>query len=1174
MRQFPPAAGTHRHRIHAAIAGAAPAIEGATEEAEAARRWLAGVAASGARDGARVLALMSDPSRRVRGVAICAAAIACDDAQAADALYAAWQVRGERRLLRRMARAKRVAAIDAFLDRLAAERHLRELVDDLSFGSLACVRRHLAHALERPSDRFWRGLATGHPALLGELLLARWRAATSEADPVTRQLTAAHAQRIADRAPDAGLALADLLLARGIEPDERVLRALLRERPEATVALAIRHAARVPYGALGHRLATRAPALLAQAMAHDPALLGAFGPEVRTLSADRCAALAASWCAVADRFPVHGKYLLAHLPVDEARERAYLAWSLAARDRDGVIDPGDLAALPVDLAAREAARHLEVVALSIDPARRLARRARYLPWAALEVAVRDQLGHPDGVLRALALGELLAHPGAYPDDEALPARALALITARKFEQDPVRAVMIEALAAWPRRIWRAAHLPVVAQVLRDGLDASDLSVRTATAMQQLIARLFGVDPAWASTWLATTIAERGALYAPNLGAKLTDDDLRVAAPHLLAIARTWATQERLSWLQSFATGLGPRLGLVDGLAELVAQVRDEAPWDWAASQLTELLARWAPEVHARTFPAALAHWQRRNWRAPIVSVAAVEGLVGAARSRKRARRRPVLSAPLADALAKIALGADVPEVPSALAMLRQRAPATFDGLLPVLLASDESAIVVGDVRRWVDRHRQDLLDRYFEPRPVRGRWSTAKSRWVVAFGEGYFRWTPAQCEAHAAALDAIVGDAARDIPAVLVALATWPELTWAAPTRLIARATDERPAVREKALRVMARCDAGQAVPTLLACLEDDRARFAIYGLRRALFAMQPARALALLEGVPMRKLTVAKEAVRLTGELRAAGAFARLDALSRTQLHRDLRIALLRALWDHLDRDATWAIFARAVADPDWVLASRLADIPADRLTPDLDDRLSGLLAQLLARPEPEARIALLQRTQALGLVDRKRDVLAAILARLASPTDAETTAAMTGVLARATEADLPAVRAAVQVLARDPRAFHATGNVMSLHYLRSRASWRAITAEIVAATIADPRLTPIALAMAARRAIAADYVATLEAAPLDADAITAAIAGLAALHPSELGATVATLAASARPEVRRIAVAALALDAAPARGWTDERLDRLRALRADPSSLVAGAAARLWPPREQDPQ
>jgi hypothetical protein len=137
--RFAPAEGTHRRRVQSAIDGARSAAVGAKADvaapaADVAARWLSGVATFGDRDGARALRLVGDESRRVRGIAFCVAPLACDDEQALEALRVAWSVRGERRLLRRMSRHGRTAAIDAFLDGLAAEEQLRDLVDDLPFG--------------------------------------------------------------------------------------------------------------------------------------------------------------------------------------------------------------------------------------------------------------------------------------------------------------------------------------------------------------------------------------------------------------------------------------------------------------------------------------------------------------------------------------------------------------------------------------------------------------------------------------------------------------------------------------------------------------------------------------------------------------------------------------------------------------------------------------------------------------------------------------------------------------------------------------------------------------------------------------------------------------------------------------------------------------------------------
>lgn len=57
-------------------------------------------------------------------------------------------------------------------------------------------------------------------------------------------------------------------------------------------------------------------------------------------------------------------------------------------------------------------------------------------------------------------------------------------------------------------------------------------------------------------------------------------------------------------------------------------------------------------------------------------------------------------------------------------------------------------------------------------------------------------------------------------------------------------------------------------MPTLIEAMNDDRARIAIYALRRSLLEMPVSRALLLLRAVPLEKVTVAKEVVRLLGEL------------------------------------------------------------------------------------------------------------------------------------------------------------------------------------------------------------------------------------------------------------------------------------------------------------------
>jgi hypothetical protein len=140
----------------------------------------------------------------------------------------------------------------------------------------------------------------------------------------------------------------------------------------------------------------------------------------------------------------------------------------------------------------------------------------------------------------------------------------------------------------------------------------------------------------------------------------------------------------------------------------------------------------------------------------------------------------------------------------------------------------------------------------------------------------------------------------------------------------------------------------------------------------------------------------------------------------------------------------------------------------------------------------------------------------------------------------------------------------------------VRSRDSWCRIARAATDAVVADPRWAKLALDATGALADGPALVATLDrlaaARTVDHDAIAAAAPALARLRPEHLGEVSATLAVHHDAGVRRIAVIALGLDAAGGRGWTAPRRALLATLRHDADLTVAGAAARLWPPREDD--
>jgi hypothetical protein len=1119
------------------------------------------------RDGKRLLPFTEDVSRSLRSLSFTLVPRVCEDPEALEALKVAYALRRDRDLLRQLSARGRRAVVDRYLDWLATRPGLHDFADLVPMASPEGVRRHLDRALERPSHVFWDRLARSAPDALGMILAERLRAVPDEPDPVTRQLIEKHTAQIARRAPDEGLALIELLVARGIMSKVSLLTDLGATRPAATLALIERYDLRVGGGPFAKSADAFDAETLARIVRRDPWLLGDAKKLAERLPAEKIRALTVAWCDVLLQQPVWGFALLGRLEDAALRRQAWERWSVAARNADGVIAVEYVRELPEDVRELEARRHLDdVVALGTRPGERI-RYARFLPWDEAEAAIRAYLGHPEGGMRGAALSVLLAIPGLRPKETALADKALAMVLARKNEQDPVRMAMLYALVAWPRSLWRKDHVTAIGQILRDALDAGDLSHSTAQQAEALLIRAFRLDPAWAAGWLATFIKERGNLYDGRLGLHLDDDEVRAAAPHLLAVAKTWSSRERIGSLFQLAESLGKRLDLVPGLPELLERAMREAAWGGHAYYILELFARFDRPRYEALLAATLRQWLDRGWQDEVLRLAA--------RPDKPGKRQPPVHPEIAAALEKIARGHGRNEhVVSAVTLLRTRATAHFDRILADLLAKDESYVCIPVVHWHMHKRRQDLLGPFLGMRVIHGRFATGRTAWLLPFRNGFHRWTVAQNVTFAESLAAVVRDQDRDTPTVWSCLAILAAMDSAPMDALAALAGDKRAAVQDRAIRTMARCDRGQCVPTLLRCLEDARARIAIYGLRKAVKDMLPARAIDVLGGVPMAKVTVAKEVLRLLGELRADAAYDRLIALDGTNLHRDVRIALLRALWDHLDREPTWGVFYRAVNGADWVMASRLGDIPADRLTKTTDRRLSALLARVLGRPEPEARIDLLQRAAMLSVSDPEGAFLTACASRLISVYDDEVRAAMMAIMHRSTEADLTRLPTLLAVAMDDPRCLHVAVSALLSVYVKSRASWIGAARAAARVLARDLRWAALRVRCAAAAMEAgelADYLAELgEAGALSSDALEACRAAVDALPVTDLLAFVDRLRASESPEARRVAVWALVRDAGPNRGWAPERLERLAALQSDPSPLVAGAAQAVFPPRE----
>ncbi len=1127
-------------------------------------------------DGARVLRALDDPSRRVRALAFTLVPLRCDDAQAVEALQIAFTLRRDRVLAVYLRAGDRGPVVDRHLDWLAARNDVHDFADFVPLGTPDGIRKHLAQALQRPGNIFWKRLARYAPDVLGGILTDRLRAVAGELDPVHRQLIERHLFRIADAAPDAAMTLVELRQTRGIETPALVWRRLVARRPTVTLSVMVRCGVDIADGLFSRVVEALSPTSLDTLMRYAPRALGDPEKFVARLDPEARKAALAAWVdqlranpkwVVDEGLAFWGRGLLGFIDDVNARDFAYDRWSEGARDRDGVIAVGEVAKLPNEYREREGRRHLHgVVALGTRPAQRL-HYARFLPWDEAESALRVFVGHPEGTMRGAALTALFAVAGMRPDEPALADRCLALALARKNEQDPVRGAMAHALLQWPKRVWRKEHTDAIGQMVRDALDASDCSHGTAASLEALVVRRFDLDPGWAARWLFTLVKERGRIHDPLFARHLSDDDLRLAAPSLMEVARNWAARENGIPLLSLARGVGKRIGLVPGLGELVATLLAESVWEYSAGQAADVLRRFDQARLESLLPVMVRRWYDKAWVSSLVGLAA-------------AWDAKPLPEELGAAVERVARGNWLPgQIHSALVALRARDIARFDRVVEALLKTDESLVCFPEVHRHLHARRQDLLDPFLGHRVITGRFATGKSRWILPFDRGFHRWNPAQSARFHETLSGLVADRDRDTPTVFGALVILPRIEFAPADALCALADDTRPTVREKALRVMARCDAAQGVPTLLSCLDDARARIAIYGLRRALRDVPPGRVVTMLAGVSLKKVTVAKEVLRILGELRHASAYDLLLEVERRTIHRDVRIALLRALWDHLEREPTWEVFARAVAGDDWVMASRLGDIPADRLTVTSDRRLSALLAKVLERPEPEARIDLLGRAAMLAVRDPERAFLRACGARLGSPYDDEVRAAMAALMHRADEGDMATLGPMIEAVRDDVRALSVGVGALLALPLQQRAVWRQAGAAAERALEGDARLTALRVRCGVAWRGPEDWAAwaqsLVESGATELDVMSAVGAGVQSLPVASMRELTERWMASGSPELRRAAVWCLERDSGPGRGWTPERLDRLRTLQADGEAEVAGAARRVFPPREMiDPR
>lgn len=1020
------------------------------------QRLLALQSCYGSGDPTLAITALSDPSRTLRGRALWIIGLLADDAQARQALHAT-AARFRIALLAKLRQRRRFVPIDGFLDDLA-ERNDPALGPLLPFGSEAAVRRHFDRGAG--GSVFWGRLGRNHPRLASEKLCAALRTAADVEARLVWQVQSA-LTGLVKTAPDHALAVAAAVAKR--QALGRLALQPLADRRPAEVAVLILSTEDQVEVCLDHR-ADRLPA---------ERVLALLERRPHTLSL---------------------RYVWFDRLAPSLRGRVFRTYGTVWRDADGCHKPALLAMLPGRLREQEARRHLKLPALAATP-EELIPYLGLLPWDEARERLDAWLSHPEAELRSAALGAL-ATAARYHREHLTDL--LAEARRRTNEQDPVRRAMLAALAGLPPGRWRAEHLDDLGQVIRDALDAADLSHDTASSAEQLAVALLPFHPAWAAEWLQTLVRERGRVDLFCFDDRLNDEDVGRLAPALQPVVEAWADRRRREHLTALARCLGRRLPAFPGLCDLLERLLVGSRSGWFADVVLNLFA-----------------------------------------DHDRPR---------------------------------------FARLATELIERDQSVVQQGAVLRYLHRRRQDLLTPFLAPRRYRGRFSSGKLRVVLPIQKEFFRWTTEQQMTFTRGLEKTTDrrDRFRATEEMQYSIRVLAEMPVVEPTRLIRLATRARPAVRDAALRALGRLDAGQGVPTLVEALDDVRARIAIYALRPALLALPPHKALERLRAVSLRKVTVAKEVVRLVGELPSEIAFGVLQEFDGRKLHRDVRVALLRALWAHLERPEAWEVLERAASSADPALLTNAVRIPADRLSEAAQQRHSIFLGQMLEHSDAAVRTRVLQRCVELPVGDPERSLLSGLLHHVQALAPAEREAAACAVFAAATPRDAELIGQAVREMLPDRRALAGFVQHLEATIPAHRGRLLPLARAVLRVLATDPltsslrvQLAVAVLPWAELPKLLADMARSEE---LHADALhAAATAIVTADRPDERPEELETALAEKRDErLRRLALAALVAAARRPPGWSEERLARLRLYQADRSPLVAEPAQFVLPPEE----
>ena len=857
------------------------------------QKFLALETCHGSHDVALALRALSVPSRLLRKRAIVIILLLGTDSEllmAIKSLPLHLQIYAIRKLRMFRRRRRRPQVIDQFLEDLKVNPEKSKVFRRLlPYGSRNLVDQYLPNVIDLLSTTDWSRMATFHPEITEETLHA-WALHLKDEDP---RLVVVANQTISqwaafEETSDMALDLVKVM-QNSTSLDRLSLSEVVRRRPQQVVDLV---------------LATEDKVQIAVQLEAGT---------LRGLPVQQLIALQERYkeAVVQNNFP---------LLMAEQRRAIFPLVRESWSSDDGIISTDIISVLPAELRVSEARRHIKLRIYEEKPSDRIP-YISLLPWEEAFGLQTPYLRSKEADIRSSAIYWQLV--SVKYDDSHLPD-ALQLAIKRQHEQSPVRDTMLKGLSEIPAGRWKEIHLLDLEQIMRQALDAGDLSSTSIDHMQTMLAGIIAFHPQWAARQIALIVKERGwitmtssARLAGVIPVKETMDILNTELSPLFEIPLKKKDALALVYLARRFSFSG------------INHIRNTREWPGLLDTLEKFLEIYdADQNEAYSHPAYM-----------IIDI------------------------------------------------LKENRPKTWWRRIPGWIEKKSYLMRLPCVLEYIHIHQQNHLLPYLDRTLV----FRSNLNPLNDLQNGFERWTHSQQERFATRLgedienDEITSDKKQNR---IKQLGLLPFID---PYHLISLANNDTPIVREAALRALGRLDSDQGVPTLIVALADERARIAIYSLRTTFMSMSKNEALKMLQSIPMTNVTVAKEVVRLIGDLETDEAFQSLLEIEQTKLHADVRMALFRAVWSYLDREESWNLFTRAAQDPNPEIAKAVLDIPQDGMSSNSRQSFLQALLLLLEHPSVEVRIETLQKCSNLPLQDPKNNFVPRLLQLLQSHTKTE---------------------------------------------------------------------------------------------------------------------------------------------------------------------------------------